>query len=164
MKLWSTGLGAFALCAAGILGGVGCSHPDPYGIRTLMHEDGMRLHKLACDLALTPDQKKQTLDVLKAEKAGFVDVCKKMTLAKRTLRDAVLAEMPDEKTIHAAAEAVGKAEGDVSIYASKVLGKLKGVVTAEQRAMIRSALSDIDHNWDHWVDKYLAKKDDAGKM
>ncbi len=55
---------------------------------------------------------------------------------RRALRDATLAENPNEATIRDAADELGKAIGDAAVVGSKIKAEIHKVLTPEQQEKI----------------------------
>ena len=64
--------------------------------------------------------------------------------ARKALQDAVLADIPSEDAIRAAAKTIGDIEGSLAVIRSKELAKIRPLFTADQWAQLR-ALGLFDH-------------------
>jgi Spy/CpxP family protein refolding chaperone len=69
------------------------------------------------------------------------------------LRDAVLADRPDEGKIRAAASDLGVALGDAAVKAAGLRGELAPILTDEQRELI----SQFRRERDESIDEFLTK-------
>ena len=76
---------------------------------------------------------------------------------RRALRDAVLADQPDEEAIRSAAKTLGNQIADAAVLASKVVAEVKEVLTPEQIEIIRQYQADRQTAVDKLLDKVLAQ-------
>jgi Spy/CpxP family protein refolding chaperone len=91
-----------------------------------------RLMVLRSELEITTEQRAEIRDTVKAYRPQIAQVAKPIVERRRALRQAVLSDTPNEETIRAAAEELGKAIGDAAVLASKVCGNVRGMLTEEQ--------------------------------
>lgn len=91
-----------------------------------------RLAMLKEELGVTDEQRERLGAIRRENRARIAPQLKSVVAKKRALRDAVLADEPDEKAIRDAANELGKAIGDVAVAASGIVGEVKDVLTAEQ--------------------------------
>ena len=84
-----------------------------------------KLKQLKDDLNLTDEQKTAVRETLAAHKSELAAVMKPVVEAKRTLRDAVLADTTNEQQIKDASAKLGTAIGDAAVVAAKVKTELK---------------------------------------
>ncbi len=108
---------------------------------------------LRSQLDLTSDQKHQIATILQAHKAEIVQVVQPVVEKRCALREAVIAPVPDEKAIRAAADDLGKSIGDAAVLASKIRQQIAPILTDEQRHDI----SDFRSQSDTAVDNFFAK-------
>lgn len=103
-----------------------------------------RLLVLKSEMNLTDEQRSQIREVVRGEKADIAKVAEKVWQKRNVLRDAVLADKPDEAAIRAAADDLGKAIGDAAVLGAKVVDKVKPVLTAEQRAQVKKCHKECE--------------------
>jgi Spy/CpxP family protein refolding chaperone len=97
---------------------------------------------LRSELNLTDAQKDKIKETLKAKKPEIAKVAKGVWDKRTVLANAVLADQPDEQAIRRAADDLGKAIGDAAVFASKVVGEVRPVLTTEQRDKIQKCRSE----------------------
>lgn len=101
-----------------------------------------RLIQLKSDLAVTDEQRTQIKTVVQSHKKEIATVASDVVKQRRVLRDAVLAEKPDETAIRAAANNLGQSIGDAAVLASKVAGEVRPILTPEQIEKIKKFQED----------------------
>ena len=97
------------------------------------------------------------MDVAKSKKSVVEPAVRAMATKKRALRDAVLAEKPDEAAIRKAAADLGTTLGDLAVIASQAAGEAKLVLSTEQKQLIAKFLVDTDAAADRMLDEVKAK-------
>jgi len=108
---------------------------------------------LRSQLDLTSDQKEQIAGILQGHKAEIVQAVQPVVEKRRALREAVLAQNPDEKAIRSAADDLGHAIGDAAVLASKIKQQIAPILTDQQRHEI----GDYRSQSDAAVDNFFAK-------
>jgi Spy/CpxP family protein refolding chaperone len=108
---------------------------------------------LRSELDLTSDQKHQIAAVLQAHKSEIVQAVQPIVEKRRALRDAVIAPNPDEKTIRADADDLGKSIGDAAVLASKIRQQIAPILTDDQKHDI----SEFRSQSDAAIDNFFAK-------
>src|SRR6185369_12358661 len=91
-----------------------------------------RLMVLKSELDITDAQKEQIKTILQSHKAEIAQVAKPLVDKKRALRDAVMADAPDEKAIRAASDDLAHSIGDAAVLASKIKQEVAVVLTPDQ--------------------------------
>jgi Spy/CpxP family protein refolding chaperone len=162
----------FVLAAVGLLGvgsfslGVKASDTPSFGLTTqstdrplmrLIRGEIGRWMVLRSQLDLTGEQKQQIADILQAHKSEIVRAVQPVVEKRRALREAVIAPVPDEKAIRAAADDLGKSIGDAVVLASKIRQQIAPILTDEQRHNI----TDFRTQSDAAIDKFFAKMADG---
>src|SRR4029077_1724160 len=102
--------GAASLGAVAGPGDVGEAHP----LRMLLSGQIGRLLTLRSEVNLTAYQREQIHGIVKSHKQELVTAMKPVAEKRRALRDATIAEHPDEAAIRTAASDLGKAIGDAA--------------------------------------------------
>jgi len=97
---------------------------------------------LRSELRITPEQREQIRGIVMSHKAEIAKVARPIVAKKRALREALLAEKPDEKAIRAAVDDLGKAGGDAAVLVAKVLGEMRTVLSDEQIKRIEKFHAD----------------------
>jgi Spy/CpxP family protein refolding chaperone len=112
-----------------------------------------RMMTLRAELNLSDEQREAIRSTLMAHKPEIVGAVKPVIAARRTLREAVLAEKPDDSAIRAAADALGKSVGDAAITFAKIKVELAGKakLTPEQMETIAEFRSGSDSSMDGFV-------------
>ncbi len=100
------------------------------------------------ELNLTDDQKTQVRQIVKSHRVEIVPAARDVVTKGRALRQAVVADKPDEAAIRAAADALGKSIGDAAVIASKVKGEIKAVLTPEQQERLRKFREEREQSVD----------------
>lgn len=106
--------------------------------------------ELQRQLNLTEEQKTAFQEALKDHKSEMATAIKPVVEAKRALRDAVLADTPDETAIRADADKLGKTIGDAAVAMSKIKADIKERVklTPEQEATLKKFRAERDSDVD----------------
>jgi len=110
-----------------------------------------RIKQLRQDLNVTAEQRGEIKGIVSEHKQELREAAGEVIAAKRALREATLAENPDEAKIRAAADTLGDAIGDAAVIGSKVAGDARGVLTSEQIAMLEQARVDGEAAVDQWL-------------
>ncbi len=116
-----------------------------------------RAWELRSKLNLTEEQKAKIRSTIAAQKEEIINLFKTVAEKRRALRDAVLAEIPSEESIRAAADELGKAIGDAAVKASQIAGDLRKNLTTEQLEKIRKFRDKQRAEFDKLLDKALAE-------
>jgi Spy/CpxP family protein refolding chaperone len=96
-----------------------------------------RLMVLRSELNVTEEQRTKLREIVLGHKTDIAKAAEGVWEKRVALRDAVLAEKPNEKAIRKAADELGKAVGDAAVLASKVAGEARPVLTDQQRDTIK---------------------------
>ncbi len=110
-----------------------------------------RLLVLKSELGITGTQKAEIQAIVKRSMGEMVPSLRSVVDRKRKLRDAVLADHPDEGAIRAAANDLGKSIGDIAVKASKVVLEARKQLTKEQIDKLTKFRSDQDAGVDRWL-------------
>ena len=116
--------------------------PSRGPLARFIHGQIGRLMVLKADLAMTDEQRDQLRGILKNHRDELVPVIKQVAGKREALREAVLAETPNEESIRGDAAELGKAIGDAAVVFSRVAGQAKTVLTADQLAKISEFRQD----------------------
>lgn len=146
--------GSVSGLAAG--GPLGDDVPEARPLRMLVSGQFGRLLTLRSELGITADEREQIRGIVKSHRQELANVLKPMAEKRRALRDATLAEHPNEATIHAAAGELVKAIGDAAVVGAKIKAEVHSVLTPEQREKV----SEFRHDTETAVDRFLAKMAD----
>jgi len=112
-----------------------------------------RLLVLRSQLNVTPEQRAEVREVLVSHRSQIAVTVQSVREKRLVLRDAVLADEPDEEKIRAVASDLGDALGDAAVKAAKLRGKLAPIFTDEQRELIRQFRQERDRS----IDDFLAR-------
>lgn len=114
---------------------------------------------LRSELDVTDDQKRQIHSILKEHRRDILTAVRPVVENRQKLQDAVLDESFDEEAIRDAADELGKSIGDAAVTFAKVAGKLRGVMTEEQREKIEKFREANREAVDKFFDTALEDKD-----
>ena len=112
-----------------------------------------RLLVLKSELGVTGKQKSEIHAIVKRSMGEMVPSIRAVVDRKRKLRDAVLAEQPDEGAIRAAANDLGKSIGETAVKASKVILEARKQLTKGQIDKLTKFRSDQDAGVDRWLEE-----------
>ena len=150
------GLVAVGICLAG-LGAAAANPPLGAGFGAhgrFPHHDGPiarlimgkigRLMVLKSELGVTDEQRGKLREIGLSHRSEAGPAIAKVSASFRGLRDAVLADDADEASIRTAADAHGKAVGDLAVVLSKMAKEGREVLTEDQRTQIKSFIAQND--------------------
>lgn len=106
---------------------------------------------LGSELNISAEQRKKIAAEVKSHKDEIRPVAKEISEKRMALRDAVLNKPGDRQAIMAAANDLGKAIGDAAVLASKVIAKVKPVLTSEQQERIKNLRMANDKATAEWI-------------
>jgi protein CpxP len=142
------GVGATVIAAPGGARGVGVGAAADGAagrpMRMLMSGQFGRLLTLRSELQLTDAQREQIKQILQSHRDEIRSAAKPVAEKRRAMRDAALAETPDESAIRTAADELGKAIGDAAVLGAKIKGEVRGVLTSEQRDKVEEFRTQAD--------------------
>ncbi|NOZ20042.1 MAG: Spy/CpxP family protein refolding chaperone [Planctomycetes bacterium] len=128
-----------AIAAVGIIGWTGQSAQalgkGELGGRPMLKEAAETLGRfliLRSQLNVTPEQRGKVRAIMQSHSDEIVPVAKAIVEKNRALRKEVFAEKPDDASIRAAADQLGKAIGDAAVLAAGIRGETRKVMTPEQ--------------------------------
>jgi Spy/CpxP family protein refolding chaperone len=114
-----------------------------------------RLLVLRSEMDVTPEQRAEIRGVLLAHRSQIAATAKSVREKHLVLRDAVLADQPDEGKIRAAASELGDALGDAAVKAAKLRGKLAPLLSDEQRELIHEFRQERDESIEAFMTKAI---------
>jgi Spy/CpxP family protein refolding chaperone len=129
----------------------GASYSTPPIARLIMGNIG-RFLVLRSELNITDQQRQQIRGAVKRHRDEIRPVAQTILEKKRALREAVLTKPGDEEAIRKAASELGKAIGDASVVASKVVAGAKGSLKPEQVERIRQFRVGVDKAETEWLE------------
>ena len=106
---------------------------------------------LRSELNISAEQRKKIAAEIKSHKDEIRPIAKEIFEKRMALRDAVLNKPGDRQAIMAAANDLGKAIGDTAVLASKVIAKVKPVLTSEQQERIKNFRMANDKATAEWI-------------
>lgn len=112
-----------------------------------------RLLQLRSELDLSDEQRTEIREIVKSHKSEIAAAMKPVVEKRRALREATLAETPNEQAIRTAAADLGKALGDVAVVGAKIKAEVREVLTPEQREKIKSHRTEADAAVDQFIDE-----------
>jgi Spy/CpxP family protein refolding chaperone len=110
-----------------------------------------RLLVLKSELGVTNKQKGEIKAIVKKRMSEMAPMLRSVVEQKRKLREAVLADQPNESTIRTAAADLGKSIGETAVMASKVIGEARKNLTKEQVDRLGRFKADQDAAVDRWL-------------
>ena len=135
-------------------------HGAPRGIigRFMQAQFG-RMMTLRAELNLSDEQREAVRSTLQSHKSEIASAMKPVISARRTLRDAVLAEKPDNSAIRAAADTLGKSVGEAAVTFAKIKVELadKAKLTSAQMEKIAEFRTGTDAS----IDAFLKEAETA---
>jgi Spy/CpxP family protein refolding chaperone len=152
-SLCLAGLSVCALGAAAaprITAGDGEARP----LRMFIQGQLGRLMTLRSELNVTNEQREAIKKIVESHRSEIVTVAKPIVEERRALREATLAKNPNEETIRAAANELGKAIGDAAVLASKVKGEVGKVLTPEQMHKVEQFRLQSDNAVNGFIDNF----------
>jgi hypothetical protein len=105
-----------------------------------------RLTGLANEVNLTQDQTQRLQQALAEHKHEIAKQAESIWQHRVALRDAVLAEQPNEEQIRKEANDLGKAMGDAAVFASRMKQHVAPIFTQEQRTSFRRYLDNSERD------------------
>jgi Spy/CpxP family protein refolding chaperone len=155
IALLAGGAGAVAVTSAAGGGGAVAQRFGQTAVGRLIMGRLGRLMALRADLNLTDEQRTAVRETLQEHKKEIAQAVRPVAQQKRALRDAVLAEKPDDAAIHKAADELGQRIGDAAVVLAKVKGELvtKAKLTPDQM----KKLSDFRSSNDASLDEFFAQ-------
>ena len=108
---------------------------------------------LRSDLDLSDEQRDDIRQILLSHKQEIATVMKPVVEKRRALRDATLADHPDEHAIRAAANELGQAIGDAAVVGAKIKGEVHQVLTPEQLQKVDTFRGQFDAAVDQFIEK-----------
>lgn len=108
---------------------------------------------LRSELDVTPEQRSKIAATVRSHRNKIRPVAKNIIEKRKALRDAVLVTPRNEEAIRKAANDLGKAIGDASVLASKVIAEARTALTPEQIERIRKFRMEKDKAAMAWVEK-----------
>jgi Spy/CpxP family protein refolding chaperone len=105
-----------------------------------------RLLVLRSEMNVSAEQRAEVRGVLLNHRSEIAATAKSVREKRLVLRDAVLADQPDEAKIRAAANDFGVALGDAAVKAAKLRGEIAPILTEEQRELIRQFRQERDES------------------
>lgn len=106
---------------------------------------------LRSELNITDDQRNKIAGEIKSHKDEIRPIAKEVFEKRQALRDAVLNKPGDQQAIMAAANDLGKAIGNAAMLASKVIAKVKPMLTSEQQERIKNFRMSNDKAAAEWI-------------
>lgn len=110
-----------------------------------------RMVELRGELDVTDQQRSEIREIVKAHRDDVRPKVVSVIEHRRALREAVMAEQPDEAAIRAQADALGEAIGDTAVVISRVTGEARTVLTEEQLRMIEDAMAENEASVDEFI-------------
>jgi len=141
------GLGAAA--APRMLG-----HDGARPLRMFLQGQIGRMMTLRSELDVTSEQRDAIKKIVDGHRSEIVAVAKPIVEKRRALREATLAQEPNEEAIRTAANDLGKSIGDAAVLASKVKGEVAKVLTPDQIHKIKSFRQESESSVDSFIEKF----------
>lgn len=116
-----------------------------------------RLLVLKSELDVTDEQREKTATIVKAHLNEIVPAVTNVLEKRKALREAVMKEDPEEKSIRASALALGQAMGDAAVLASGIVSEVRPVFTPRQVKLVKEFRMSLDNATTDWLNQ-LGKK------
>lgn len=165
-RRWMIGTLAM-VCGLGLVAGIAGAGPARFGwaagpcpnrpLFKLVRESLAKFAELREDLNVSDQQRDQIKGIVKSHKSELAPVVKDLIAKRQALREAVLTGKT-EADIRAAADELGKAIADTSVVASKVVGEVKGALTAEQIETLRQFRIEREEAVSDFVDQVFEEE------
>lgn len=104
-------------------------------------------------LNLTDQQKQEIATILKSYRDEVLMNIDDVIVARRDLAETIHGTTYNESAVRQASKNVASAEEELAVLHAKILGELKGVLTAEQLSKIEQLKSDILERIQNRIDK-----------
>jgi len=164
MNRVGTGIGVFALVASILAVSAAGWGAQPTGkddssafcappIARLIAGNIGRFLIMRSELNVTPEQRSKIAAVVQSHRDEIRPMAKTILEKRTALREAVLATPTNEEAIRKAATDLGKAIGDASVLASRVVTEARPALIPEQIKRIRKFRMENDKATLTWVDK-----------
>lgn len=126
----------------------------------LIHGQIGRLMVLKAELGLLPEQRMRIMAIVCREMPDLLRDLEKVWNRRNALRNAVLADNPNEAAIRDAAREMGAAIGDMAVTVSKTTSQICKVLTPEQKEVVHKYMRDTDEA----VAKFFQRSQEHAKM
>ncbi len=132
-------------------------HPEGGVIRKLIRARMQSLRTLRANLDVTEEQRERIRAIRTKHRDELLPLFEEVVKARRALRKAATAESANEEDIRAAADALGKAMGDLAVRGSSVFAEAKDVLTTEQLEVLRAHRAERELQVDRALDEVRSK-------
>ncbi|QDU60528.1 hypothetical protein Pan216_13700 [Planctomycetes bacterium Pan216] len=144
-----------------LAGAVVSAAPDrqlfPQQVREFVMGRVGRALLLRSEIDLTPEQRGAIANVLNDDRQTRLRRMETLIVEARKLREAVLAEAPDDQAIRKAADRVGTALGDAGVEWSQVARKVRPILKPEQREKIEAFRAKNEKATDEFLGSLIGK-------
>jgi Spy/CpxP family protein refolding chaperone len=106
---------------------------------------------LRSEMNVTDEQRAQIREIISEHKDEIADVVRSLRTARKALRSAVTADLPNEATIRAAAEGLSASIGDAAVLASRVRRQVRQVLTEDQQELVQDFLEGTEKSRDNLI-------------
>jgi Spy/CpxP family protein refolding chaperone len=162
---WVTLIGGLALTTAAVLAAgtsnnnaANCADQDTVSNRPIanfLRGAVRQLVMLRTNLNVTESQRTQIHNAVRAHREEILPIARKLAARRQALREAVLAESPNEEAIRAAADDLADTIGDAAVLASKVVAEVKPILTEKQKQTLGQFHQDRRDAVDHFLGEAL---------
>lgn len=111
-----------------------------------------RMVVLRDELDITAEQRAELRGIFHSHREDLRPAMVEVLQHKRALRDAVIAEQPDEARIRAEADALGDAIAEAAVAMSKVTSEARTVLTDEQLKLIEESMAENQQAVDEFIE------------
>jgi Spy/CpxP family protein refolding chaperone len=154
MKSWAKTLigvvAVAALAAGGVFAGRSIAGSWMGGGRGGHHRHFSFDH-IAKSLDLTAAQKSRVREILRSHRQEIATAVHSQVDARRTLRQAVMAQPTDEAAIESAGEGLGKVAGRNAVLLARIRAQIRPILTPAQTQKIDSFREHGDQNADRFL-------------
>jgi len=121
------------------------------------HRDpGKAIIKMADELKLTPEQKRQVAVILKDNREKSKSLREGMRTAAGHMGDVMMKSPGDEAAVRQAAKEMAKAGEELAVHTGKVKASIDAVLTPEQKAQLLAKK-------EHFKERFKDRSQDRGK-
>ena len=110
---------------------------------------------LRSEMNVTDEQRAQIREIISEHKDEIADVVRSLRTARKALRSAVTADLPNEATIRTAAEDLSTSIGDAAVLASRVRRQVRQVLTENQQELVQGFLEGMEKSRDNLFHQIL---------
>jgi Spy/CpxP family protein refolding chaperone len=156
--------GALAVGAVAVAGGAAGTGAGEHGMAALRDTPIGRLFgynlgrmmMLRSEANVTSEQREKVRETILSHRDEIRAVVSDLVAKRRSLRDEVLRDQPDEAAIRKASADLGASIAEAAVLGARVRGELRPVFTDEQLKLFQAFRTDHDASVDRWLGDMIA--------